>query len=324
MWNARRITKLLVGAALSTACLGGAVQAQDKFPSKPIRVVVTTGVGGAVELHARIFTAPLSEILGQPIIIDNKNGFNVGAPLVARAKPDGYSWYAASVDVTTLPWLDKDNSIDPLKDFAPIAPLSQSGFFLVVNPKLPVKNVQELIALAKAQPGKLSISGGLPGTGSHMVGVWFSSEAGINTVQVPYKGASAAITELIAGRIEVSFAGSNALAFIRSGKVRVLGISLARRSPLTPDIPTIAEQGLPEYQASNFRGLVTTAGTPAPIINRVAAELDKLARRPEIVKLITADGSDPMIMTPEEFKKFLIEDTARWGRVIKANNIKLE
>ena len=325
MWSIRRSQAVSGVVAAVLGC--GSALAQESpanFPTKPIRIVVTSGVGGAVELHARMYGQPLSEILGQPIIIDNRNGFNIGAPMVAKAKPDGYSWLAVAADFSTAPSLEADLPVDPLKDFAPISMLSQTGYFLVVNPKLPVKTVQELIKLAKEKPGSLSVSGGLPGTGSSMVGIWFSSEAKIQTVQVPYKSASAAITDLIAGRIEVSFAGSNAVSFIRSGKVRALGISLPKRSPQTPEIPTIAEQGLPEYVVSNYRGLVATAGTPPAIISRVSTEIGKIGKRPEMLKLVSADGSDPITMTPEEFKKFLVEDTARWTRVIKENNIKHE
>lgn len=294
------------------------------YPSKPIRVVVTQGIGGAVELHTRMFTTPLSEVFGKPIVLEARQGLNLGGPQVARSAPDGYTWLTVAPDFTSAPSLERNMPVDTLKDFAPITTFSQAAYFLLVNPDNPARTVQQLVQQARAEPGKLTFSGGLPGTGSHLVTVWFLTEANIKGTYVPYKGASNALTDLVAGRISASISGGNAMPYVRSGKLRVLGSTSQARSALTPDIPTIAEQGIPTFYTTNFRGVVATGGTPQSIINKIAGEIAKIGKRPEVLKAVNLDGSDLVNMAPDEFRKFLVEDVARWRKVIEVNNIKME
>ena len=326
MSNRRNQAAAALAAAL-IGCFSAAALGQESaasYPSKPIRIIVTQGVGGAVELHTRMFTTPLSAVLGKPIVLEARQNLNIGAPVVAKAPPDGYTWLAVAPDFTSAPSLERDLSVDVTKDFAPVTTFDQAAYFLLVSPGNPAKNVQQLVQQAKAEPGKLTFSGGLPGTGSHLVTASFLTAADIKATYVPYKGASNALTDLVAGRITASISGGNAMVYVKSGKLRVLGSTAAKRSPLSPEIPTIAEQGMPTFSTTNFRGIVATAGTPQPIIAKVAAEVAKIGKQPEVIKAVNADGSDLINMTPEEFKKFLAEDVARWRKVIEVNNIKMD
>ncbi len=313
-------------AASIVGCMSAAAHAQGTaagYPNKPVRILVSTGVGGAVELHTRIYATRLAENLGRPFIVEVRAGRETAWPIVSRATPDGYTLLAVAPEFTTVPALEQNLKIDPRRDFTPISSISQAPFFLTVTPNLAAKSIQQLIQLAKAEPGKLNFAGGLTGTGLHLVTLWFLSAADIKGTYVSYKAGSQSLTDLMAGRVDVTILSGNALPYVQSGKLRVLGTS-PRRSPFLPEIPTIAEQGVPGFTASTFRGLVAPARTPPAIINKLAAEIAKIAQMPETVKSIGADGSTPITATPPEFRKFIAEEIARWRMIVETNQIKLE
>ena len=314
------MSKYLI-AALMLGCLGSALAQNTAYPNKPVRIIVGQGVGGAVDLHSRIYATKLSDNLRVAFVVDHRGGLDVAAPFVARSAPDGYTLLAIAPDFATDPSLEREPTFNPVKEFTPVAMLSQSPYFLTVNPDVPAKSIGELIKLAKARPGVLNIGGGLPGAGSHLVAVWFLSEANIKGTYVPYKAATNSLTDLVAGRLDAAVASGNALPYAKLGKIRILGTTLARRSRLLPDVPTIAEQGIPGFATGTYRGFVAPAGTPPAIINRLAEEIAKVAALPETVQAVAADGSEPYLMTPDELRKFIEEDVARWRKVIEANNI---
>jgi tripartite-type tricarboxylate transporter receptor subunit TctC len=313
--------------ALLFACVPATASAQVAaagYPERPVRIVVSTGVGGAVEAHARIYAARLADSLGKPFIVEVRSGKNHAWSIVTKSAADGHTLLAVAPDFVTAPSLEPELKFDPVRDFAAISPLSQAPYFLAVYPNFAAKSISQLIQIAKAEPGTLNFAGGQPGSGTSLAALLFMSMANIKATYVPYKAATQSLVDLMAGRLHVAVASGNVLPFVQSGKLRVLGTTIARRSTLSPDIPTVAEQGLPGYAVSTFRGLVAPARTPPAVINKLAAEIARIAQLPETVKAITADGSEPITATPQEFRKFIADEVVRWRKVVEANQIKLE
>lgn len=318
-----RIEPTLVVAAL--AMLPGAVLAQGAagFPTKPVRVVIAQPPGGAIDIQARLFTAKMSENLGQQFIVDNRGGAAGVAGITAfttvtTAVPDGYTLLAVNPDFTFLPALYKNYPIDPIRDFAPVSLATRAPYLLVVNASSPTKSVKELIALAHAQPGKLNFGAGNIGAGTHLSTMWFISAANIKATYVPYKGTGPALLDLMGGRIDASL--TNVLSsgpHVKSGKLRALGISTAQRSKVLPDLPTIAEQGVPGYNASTFHGYLAPARTPVAIINKLSAEFAKVVKSPEMADKLSGDGGEPVGSTPEQFRQMITIEVPRWRKLIK-------
>ena len=304
------------------------VFAQDaaaSYPAKPVRVIVAQGAGGSVDVQSRFFAAKLSERLGRSFIVDNRPGRSIAWEIVARAVPDGYTLLAVVPDFTFAPALYSNLPADPIKDFAPISLTSRAPYLLTVNPALPAKSIQELVALAKAQPGKLNFGGGLSGSGTHLIAIWFLSQTGIKATYVPYKGGVAQATvDLLSGQIQAGFSTGSAISHIKSGKLRALGISTAQRSTLLPEIPTIAEQGVPGFDASTFHGVAATAGTPTAIINKLSIELGTIAKLPDIVEKLRADNSEPVGSTPAQFKQFIAAEIPRWRKLVRDSGITVD
>jgi len=306
-------------------CLVFAQDLTASYPTKPVRFIVAQGAGGSVDVQSRFFAAKLSERLGKPFIVDNRPGRSIAWEIVARAAPDGYTLLAVVPDFTFAPALYTNLPADPIKDFAPISLTSRAPYLLTVNPTLPAKSLQELIAFAKAQPGKLNVGGGLSGSGTHLIATWFLSQAGIKATYIPYKGGVAQATiDLISGQIHAGFSTGSAITHIKTGKLRALGISTAQRSTLLPEIPTIAEQGVPGFDASTFHGVAATAGTPAPIVNKLSAELARIAKLPDIMEKLKADNSEPVESTPEQFKQFIAAEVPRWRKLVRDSGIRVD
>ena len=300
-----------------------AQEAVSAYPSKPVRVIVAQSAGGGADNVARLFAAKVGEPLGRQFIIENHPGRDIAWTMVARAKPDGYTLLSVVPDFTFASALYPNLPVNPSKDFEPISLLTRTPFQLVVNAAFPARILQEFIAKAKADDGKVNIAGGLPGTGTHLLSAWFLSQAGIKATYVPYKGISQAVIDLLAGRVDVTFATASATPHIKSGKLRSLGASTAQRARYLPDVPTIQEQGV-VFDGSSWQGWAATGGTSAPIINKLWGELAKAAKSPELAKTLSVDNAETVGNSPEEFRKFMAAEFPRWMKVVKESNIKAE
>lgn len=300
----------------------GQTLAQD-FPTKPIRIIVPFTTGGPVDLIARVVATPLALRLGQPAIVENKPGGGavIGTDFVAKAPPDGYTILMTG----TLVPLSSKLPYDFERDLAPISMLGRAPFVLVVHPGVKANTVGELIALAKAQPGKLSFGSAGVGITSHLTGELFSQKAGINVVHIPYKGQAPATTDLLGGQFPFMFSNLVAsLTYLTSGKLRALAVTGKTRLALLPDVPTIAESGLPDFDASIWFGALTTTGTPIAVIDRLSREMASIAKRPEVRDKLTGQGIEPFGSTAGEFASVIKRDQANWADVIKKANIRIE
>lgn len=319
---------LIVASAMTWS---GSVHAQHaaSFPVKPVRVVVPQATGGATDIQARLFAARMSQALGQQFVVDNRAGGGaagiVALTTVARAAPDGYTLLAVVPSFTFSPALHPNYPVDPTRDFAPVSLLTRAPYLLVVSAASPLKSVHEFIARARAQPDGLLFGAGNLGSGTHLVTEWFFSAANIKATYVPYRSVGLAMLDLAAGRIHATLA--NVLSsgvYVRTGKLRALGISTAQRSKVLPDLPTLAEQGVTGYDASTFHGYAVPAGTPAAIVNRLSAEFAKVVKSPDIADRISGDGGEPVGSTPREFQQFLAAEVLVWRQLVREQGIKIE
>ena len=309
-------------------CAAPAAQG-EAFPVKPVRVIVPQAPGGATDIQARIFAAKMTQNLGQQFIVDNRAGGGaagvVALVTAARAAPDGYTLLAVVPSFTFSPALYRDYPVDPVKDFAPVTLMTRAPYLLVVTNSLAAKSVKDLVAMARAQPDRLSFGAGNTGSGTHLVTLWFLSAAGIKAAYIPYRSTGMAMLDLAAGRIDATLA--NVLSsgpYVRKGKLRVLGISTAQRSRFMPDLPTIAEQGVPGYNASAFHGYAVPARTPADIVARLSAELARVVKAPDLAERLAEDGGEPVGSTPEEFRRFIASETQVWRKLVKETGVKVE
>ncbi len=311
--------KTLLAAAAAALTLALPAHAQT-FPERPIKIIVPFGPGGFTDVAARILQKELAPAIGQAVIIENKPGAGstIGTAEVSKAKPDGYTLVMISTAHVISPHLYKQMPYDALRDFAPVMKIAEGPYVLVVHPSLPVKNVAELIALAKAQPGKIDYASSGNGSAQHLVGALFTTMAGANLTHVPYKGSSQAMNDLIGGQVKVSFVGvPNALPNLASGKLKALGVSTAKRYAEMPDVPAIAEAGVPGYDATIWLGLLAPPGTPREIVLKLNADITKILSTPEARKLMASAGVDVATSSPEEFGRLLSVEMDRWGKVVR-------
>jgi tripartite-type tricarboxylate transporter receptor subunit TctC len=300
----------------------------QQYPAKPIRMISPYASGGGSDTLARILGQKLYEAWGQPVVVDNRPGGGgiLGAETVARAAPDGYTLLVTPSAVLTInPHLYSTLRYDTFKDFAPVTMASNSPYFLVVHPKIPVASVKELIAYAKANPGKLNYSSSGSGSSTHLAGVLFNQMAGVDIVHIPYKGAAPAIVDLLAGNIQMRFSSVvPVLPHVKSGRLRGVAISSVKRYAPLPDTPTIAESGLPGYAVESFYAVVAPAGTPRAIIAKLNVELVRNLKSAEVASHMAADGAQAIGSTPEELAKALREDYARWAKPVKDSGARVE
>jgi tripartite-type tricarboxylate transporter receptor subunit TctC len=321
---AARVAPLLLAFLCNTP-----VQAagEPSYPSKPVRIVVPFAAGGLNDTLARVFGQALGESLGVQTIIDNRPGASgtLGMNIGAKANPDGYTLvFSSSSAVAVSPNLYK-LAYDPVKDFSPISALSSVGSVLLVHPQLPVKSVAELVAYAKANPGQLKFGTVGPGTSQHLAGELFKMIAGVDLLHVPYKGGGQVLSDMMGRQIDIDFEPMpTALSFIKSGRLRPLALTSASRSQLVPDVPTLAEAGVRGYDASLWNGALAPAGTPPALVAKLNALLVKIVRSPEMNARLSGLGAEPMSQTPAEFRTFIEKEIARWGKVVKALNLKVE
>jgi len=302
--------------------------AQDAYPSKPIKMVVAFNAGGATDIIARIVSQKVSEGLGQSIIVENKPGATgiVGTDMVAKSEPDGYTLEMVTAGTHAInASLFSKLPYDPVKDFVHITLVATAPNVLIVNNSVPVKNVQELIKLAKEKPGELTFGSAGSGSTLHLSGELFKSMAGVNITHVPYKGGAPAMTDLLGERITMMFDSiSQAVPHIKAGKVRALAVTSAKRSQALPDVPTIAESGVPGYEAIAWFGVVAAANTPQPIVAKLNAEINKALADPEVVKKLNELGTEPVGGTPEQFTAHVKSEVAKWKKVVEASGAKVD
>ncbi len=312
----------LLSAALATTAV--AAIAAD-YPTRPIRIVVPYPAGGPVDITARAIGPKLSESLGQPIVIDNRGGAGgiLGSDLVAKSAPDGYTLLlcttANAINASLIPKLPYDMQ----KDFAPIVLVALITSVVVVHPSVPAHSIKELIAVAKGRQLTYASTGN--GTPTHLAGELFKSMAGVDLVHVPYKGAAPAVVDLIGGQVQVSFISApGVLPHIKAGRLRALGVTNAKRSALLPELPTLSEAGLPGYESEGWHGLFAPARTPRLVIDRMFNEIAALLRTPEISSRLANGGAEPVGLPPDALAAKLKSEIAKWGRVVRAANMKVD
>jgi tripartite-type tricarboxylate transporter receptor subunit TctC len=320
----KRHSQVVLTAAL--LCIAGAAAAQT-YPVKPIRMLIGFAPGGGTDIVGRIVAQKLGEALGHQVIADNRAGASgqLAAELVAKAAPDGYTIMMAHIAaISILPSLSK-LPYDPLKDFAPISLAAIGPNLLVVHPSLPVRSVKELIALAKARPGELQFASAGAGTVQHLAGELFKLQAKVDMLHVPYKGSGQSIVDLIAGQVHMDFDSvPPVINYVRQGRLRALAVTSAKRFSLLPDIRTIEESGVPGFDMSTWWGLVAPAAMGKDAIGRLQTETVKLLRQPDVKEKIAFAGAETVGNTPEEFAAYIRTETAKYARIVKAANIKLE
>ena len=310
-------------AALALAASFSAA-AQD-YPTRPVRVIVPYGVGGPADIYGRFLATKLQEALGQPFVVEDHPGGGsiVGSDMVAKSKPDGYTLLMMSNTHTVNETLIPKKPFQLMHDFAPITGVNYSDLLMVINPSVPAKNLKEFIALAKAKPGALNYASSGPGTPYHMAGELFKAMAGVDIVHVPHKGSDQARTAVLGGQVQMMFDAITTMAGqARAGKVRALGTTGKKRSSVMPDVPTIAEAGVPGYEATIWLGMMAPAGTPRPMLEKLNAAVNKIIASPEVKEAWAKQGAVPMGMSIDEFDKFLREEIVKWAKVVKVSGAK--
>jgi tripartite-type tricarboxylate transporter receptor subunit TctC len=320
----RQIVVLLTLAASSITALPALPLNADEYPSHPVRIIVPFGAGGPTDVYTRAIAEELRKSLSQAFVEENKPGAGttIGTDFVAKAAPDGYTLLMVSGTQTVNETLYTHKPYELMRDLVPIAPLIDSDLVLVVHPSVPAKNLNELLALARARPGTLNYGSSGPGSNYHMAGELLKHLTGLDIVHVPYKGSTGMRTDILSGQIQILFDSVPTMApMIRASKVRALGTSGLTRSPILPDVPTIAEAGVPGFQATLWVGFMAPAGTPQPIVEKLNSEITKVVTRPDIKVAWEKTGATPVSMTQSNFKKFMDAQISKWAEVIKANRI---
>ena len=315
--------RLIAALLLSCATLAHA----QTWPARPVKFVVPFGAGGPADIYARFLGQRLQQPLGQPFVVEDRPGGGsvVGSDFVAKSTPDGYTFLVMSNTHTVNETLIPKKPFQLMRDFVPVSPINYSDLLLVVHPSVPANNLAELIALAKSQPGKMNYASSGPGTPYHMAGELFKSMAGIDVVHVPYKGSDGARVGILGGQVQMMFDAITTMApNVRAGKLKGFGTSGRARSSVLPDTPTVSEAGVPGYEATIWLGVVAPAGTPAPIVERLNAEIRKIADSAEVREAWGKQGATPLVMTPAQFTQYLHEDIAKWAKVIAQAGIKLD
>src|SRR4051812_45320308 len=304
-----------------------AFNATAQYPSKPIKIVVPYPPGGFNDTLGRTLAAKFSEAWGQPAVVENKPGANtlIGSDFVAKSPPDGYTLLVVAFPFAVTPSLIRNMPYDTVKDFAPVVLAAQSPNLLVVNPSLPVKSVAELIALAKAKPDSLSYASTGNGSSNHISMELFKTLAGVQLVHIPYKGSAPAVTDMLGGQVQAMFDNApNVLPHVKAGKLRALAQSGATRSPVAPDLPTVAEAGVPGYEVTVWFGLVAPAGTPRETVTKLNAEVLKILAMPDVRERFLAQGVEPLGSTPDEFATHIRAQMDKWAKVVKDAGVKAE
>lgn len=321
----RHLLALAAGIAGATAL---PLHAQpDAWPSRPIKLVVGYAAGGATDVIARLVAVKLGERLGQPVVVDNRAGANsnVGAEVVAKSPPDGYTLYVFTIANTINASLYAKLGYDPQKDFEPIGLIAKIPNILVVNNNLPIKSIADYVRFAKASKDGITFASSGSGSSIHLSGEMFKMQTHLNMLHVPYRGSAPAVTDLLGGQVQSMFDNTpSALPHVQGGRLRAIAITSAKRSPLLPDVPTVAESGFPGFDVQSWFGLAAPAGTPRPIIDRLNAELNKVLAAPELRQRFQDLAASPEPGTPEQMRSFAAAETQRWREVVKTSGAKTE
>ncbi|MBI4190374.1 MAG: tripartite tricarboxylate transporter substrate binding protein [Betaproteobacteria bacterium] len=321
------LANLAVAASIAAVSSAATVAHAQSYPVKPIRIVVAYPPGGPNDLSARTVGQKLSEALGQPVIVENRAGAagNIGSQYVAASAPDGYTLLNGASALTIAPALTKNLNYDVVKDFAPISLTTVSSFVLAAHPSVPVNSIKELIALAKSRPGQLNYASSGVGAPPHLAGELLKNMAKIDILHVPYKGVGQSITDLVGGQVDMMFTSPpNAIPHVKSGRLKALAVSTARRSPLLPDVPTIAESGLKGFEIGTWFGLLAPAGASADIVNRLNGAIVKIVNTADFRERLSSQGMDAMSSTPAEFSAHIKAELAKFSRLVQAARIRAE
>jgi tripartite-type tricarboxylate transporter receptor subunit TctC len=320
------LTDKLAAVLLATIAVAAGLPAgAQQYPSGPIRIVVPFTPGGGTDILARLIGQKLTESWGQPVVVDNRAGASgtVGTAVVAKAAADGHTALIVPAGYAGNPSLYKRLPYDHTRDLAPVSWLASGPLMLVVHPSFPAKSIKELIAFCRTRPGEVNFGSSGPGTLPHLSAELFNTMSGIKLVHIPYKGAGAAVTDLLAGRIPIYFMNIlQSLQIVKNGKLRALGVTTPKRSPIAPEIPAIAEAGLKGYDMTNWYGLLVPAATPHPVIVKLNGEIARILNLPELKSRLADDGMVVVASTPEQFAEFLARETAKFAKVIEAAGIK--
>src|SRR3954467_14919880 len=311
---------LTLAASLVLPLSPAVAQAQD-YPSRPVKIVVPFGAGGPADVYARVLAQPLSEALKQPFVVEDRPGAGslIGTDAVAKSPPDGYTLLAMSNTHTTNESLIPNKPFQLMRDFVPVAGINYSDLVMVVHPSVPAKDLKEFIAYAKSKPGELNYASSGAGTPYHMAGELFKAMSGTNLVHVPHKASGEARNSVIGGHVQMMFDAITTMATnVKAGQVRALATTGLKRSELMPDVPTLAEAGVPGYESTIWLGIMAPAGTPKAIVDKLNAEISKIIARPDVKEAWAKQGAVPMVMSPSEFDKYLRVDIEKWAKVVKA------
>ena len=317
------VRRIALAAAAFAATMGGPVNADD-YPSRPVKIIVPFGAGGPTDVYTRAIGEELRKSLHQPFVMDNRPGAGttIGTDFVAKSPPDGYTLLMVSGTQTVNETLYAHKQYQLMRDLVPVAPLIDTDLVLVVHPSVQAKTLGELLALARSNPGAINYGSSGPGSNYHMAGELLKNLAGVDIVHVPYKGSTGARNDILSGQIQMLFDSVPTMApMIKAGLVRALGTTGKTRSPILPDVPTIAEAGVAGFNATLWVGFMAPAGTPQPIVDKLNQEITRIASRPDIKEAWEKTGATPITMTQTDFKVFMDGQVAKWAIVIKANHI---
>jgi tripartite-type tricarboxylate transporter receptor subunit TctC len=324
----KRINRVLGQVTLLSLILLALPAAAAEFPTRPVKIVVPAAAGGPTHVTAQLLAEKMQASLGQPVVVETHPGAgnNIGAEYVAKSEPDGYTMLLATTGTHAInQTLFKHLPFDPIKDFEPVSLVVQYPLLLVVNPDLPVHSVKELIEYAKQNPGKLNRASGGNGTSMHLAGELFVKQAGIDAPHIPYKGSAPALSDLMGNHVQLMFDSMiTALPLVESGKLRALAVTGKTRSPLVPNIPTVAESGLPDYEATGWTGIVVPAKTPPDVVAKLNAAIVLALKSPDLRQALEKQAAEPIGSTPEEFASFIRKETDKWAKTIQAAGISMD
>ncbi len=313
-----------LAAALIVAAPHGAAQSAVAYPTKPVRLIVASGAGGGLDFVARQVAAPLSEALGQTVVVDNRAGASgsIAAEVSSQAAPDGYTLMFLSASLVVYGIVNQTR-YDLFRDFAPVTQAAAAPYMLTVHPGLPVKTVKELIAYAKANPAQLNFASTGNASLAHLAGELFGISTGTRLVHIPYKGVGAGLTDMLSGRVQMSFLSAGSVyAQVRTQKLRAIAIASATRAKMAPDLPTMVESGVPGFVVTQWHGMLAPRGTPRPVIERLQREIVKAVQRPEVAARLALDGTEGIASSPQEFAAHLKSEREQWAKVTRQANIR--
>jgi tripartite-type tricarboxylate transporter receptor subunit TctC len=323
----RWLAAVAVAVVAFSPCAVSAQGPADAYPAKPVRLVIGLAPGGGTDIQARLFAQKLTENFGRPFVVENRTGAGgtVAYAQVAKSPADGYTLMGVTSGYTITPAVYAKLPYDPARDFAPISLVAQAPFLLLTHPSLPVRSVKDLLALVRAKPGVIDCGSAGHGSSTHMAFELFKAMAKVNITHVPYKGTGPALIDTISGQVHMLFGNVlSTMASMKSGRLRALAVTTAQRSKVLPDLPTIAESGVPGYENSTWFGLLAPAGTPPAVVSRLNAELVKISKSADVIERLAPDGGEPVGSTPEQFVRLIATETARWGKLVKEAGIRFE